>query len=152
MTARREIREGARAPLHRVGKAVGAVHVSGAARQWWLSAGGVAPCHRVGRCELVAVEVKPAGLDAEAMHANAAPGDRGHDGGDLASGLAAADRPQPDYGQRRKVDSLGGVQVGAREVVGESPALQDWDERQAGRDAAQFQVIGHGAGLVLAHR
>ena len=100
----------------------------------------------------MAVQVQAAGLDPEPVQPQAAAGQRGDDDGDLGGGLAAAHRPEPDPGQRGQVDPGGGVQVHAGQVVGQAPALHHRQERQVRGDLAQFQVAGHGAVLVLAHR
>ena len=138
-------------PLVGVAGAVGAVDVPGfAAGQWGVAAGGVGPGHRVGGDQQVAGLDEASDFEPEAVQ----PGDAafvqdGDEGVDLGGGLAAADRAEADQGLGGQVDPGVLVAVGAAQVVGDRPALQDRDDRQAGVQVAEGQEVGDGAALML---
>ena len=86
-------------PAGGVAETVRAVLVPDAPRQTRFPPRGVAPCHRVGRRQAVAVQVQPARLDPEPVKLKAAPRGRAHDHRDFGRRLASAHRPSPTRGR-----------------------------------------------------
>jgi hypothetical protein len=76
------------------------------------------------------------GLDAEAVQLEPGDGEVGDQGGDVAAGLPAADRPEPDQGFGGQVDPGPLVQVGAAAVVVSGLALQHRHDRQVRGEGA----------------